>query len=387
MHILISAVSSALQPSGICRHAANLATALANASEALRVTLLVGRWQVAYFRTAFGLSNTPIAILPVDVAINPLARNAWYYYALPTIARERGAHILHLSFPAPIRRSLFRCPLVLSLHDLYPYDAPNNFGYFRVLFNRAFLRQALRAADAVVCSSNFTLDRLRRYAPGIASQKATRIYQSVTLDLLTEDPPAAPLGIARPFLLAVAQHRRNKNLDILISAFALYRRRRADQACQLVIVGSQGPETSALQSLVKRLSLRKHMLFLSGITDAELCWLYCRCEFLVVPSSIEGFCLPLAEVLHCGSRALCSDIPILREIGESRCDYFSLKQGVSGLANAMEAVSHTPLPTPHISDRFGRDEIARQYLTLYSRLVSGSDQPAPSVQPCHECVQ
>jgi len=387
MHILISAVSSARQPSGICRHAANLATALADEPKASRVTLLIGHWQIAYFRAAFGVSNTPTAILPVDVAINPWARNAWYYFTLPTIVREQGADILQLSFPAPIRKSLFRCPLVLSLHDLYPYDAPSNFGYLRVLFNRAFLRQALRASDAVVCSSNFTLDRLRRYAPAIASQKAIRIYQSVPLDPCSEVPPAAQLGIAGPFLLAVAQHRRNKNLDMLISAFAIFRQRRADQSLRLVIVGSEGPETRALRSLVERLLLHQHVLFLSGLRDAELCWLYRSCELLVVPSSIEGFCFPLAEALRCGSRILCSDIPVLREVGESRCDYFKRELGAAGLAKAMETASHRPLPEPHISDRFRRDEIARQYLALYTRLVNDRHQPAPSAQLYHESVQ
>src|ERR1041385_5335809 len=128
MHILICAVSSAQQPSGICRHAANLSAALA-ALLGTRVTLLVGRWQLGYFRQAFGIRDgSSLRMVPVEVSRNPVARNAWYYFALPKIARECGADLVHLSFPAPIRRSSFGCPIVVSLHDLYPYDVPRNFG-------------------------------------------------------------------------------------------------------------------------------------------------------------------------------------------------------------------------------------------------------------------
>jgi len=348
--------------------------------------LLVGTWQLEYFRNAFGLRSSAFDIVPVAIARNAWSRNRWYYLHLPEVAKQYGAQVVHLSFPMPLRRSHFRCPVVLSLHDLYPYDAPRNFGYLRVLFNRAFLRQSLRASDAIVCGSRFTFDRLRHYAPQIASEKATQIYQSVTLDPREEAESVASHGMRRPFLLSVAQHRRNKNLDLLLSAFAAFRRHSSRQSFRLVIVGSAGPQTGPLHALVDRLSLRQHVLFLSELRDAELCWLYRRCELTIVPSGIEGFCFPVAEALRCGSRVLCSDIPILREIGEARCDYFSLQPGgTAALTSAIEAALRKPAPQSYISDRFCGDEIARHYLALYSTLAKGR-QAALSPQLCHESV-
>ena len=388
MHVLISAVSSARQPSGICRHAANLANILADAQEISRATLLVGCWQRRYFRDAFGLSSSKAEVIAVDLRNNPYARNVWYHFRLPEIARAYEANVVHLSFPVPIRRSAFASPVVLSLHDLYPYDAPLNFGRIRVLFNRAFLRQCLKASDAVVCSSDFTLNRLRLRTPSLASLKAMRIYQSVALDPQETRAPTNSKLRAQPFLLAVAQHRSNKNLDLLLSAFAEFRRFVARDSFQLVIVGSEGPKTYDLRSLTERLSLQQHVHFLSELTDAKLCWFYRRCELMVVPSSIEGFCFPVAEALRCGSRVLCSDIPTLREIGESRCEYFSLQQcDPPALAGAMNATLQKPAPEPHISDRFRADEIARQYVTLYSTLIKGGRLPAAHTQFCHDTVQ
>jgi glycosyltransferase involved in cell wall biosynthesis len=375
MHILISAVSSARQPSGICRHAANLVIALANAREVSRVSLLVGRWQLGYFEKAFGLRTSSVALVPIDIDNQPIARNKWYYRDLPHVARKNGADIVHLSFPAPIQRSRFACPVLTSLHDLYPHDAPGNFGRIRVLFNRIFLQQCLSQSDALLCSSDFTLDRLRRHAPKVAAHKGKRIYQSVTLDPRQERAPATLEAGSRPFLLTVAQHRSNKNLDLLLWAFAELRRRKTH--LRLVVVGAEGPETGKLYVLVQRLRLQRDVLFLSDLPDDELCWLYRRCELLVVPSSVEGFCFPVVEALRCGSRVLCSDIPVLREIGGPRCSYFDLlpKPSSAALADAIQASLLQPAPGPYLAECFSAKEIGRQYVELYSALLARDGPP------------
>jgi glycosyltransferase involved in cell wall biosynthesis len=376
MHILIAAVSSARQPSGICRHAANLAIGLGKTPDVERVTLLVGRWQLAYFRNALGLSDTKTSIVPVDATNNPYSRNTWYFFALPRIARRLRADVVHLSFPAPVRRAAFCCSVVSSLHDLYPYDAPRNFGRLRVLFNRLFLRQCLTGSDAVVCSSNFTQDRLRMHAPARATGKATRIYQCVTLDANDERPPALPNIAPQPFLLTVAQHRSNKNLDYLLLAFAELRRNQPANRLSLVVLGAEGPETEKLHSLVRQQALQDDVVFCSGLPDAELCWLYRHCELMIVCSGVEGFCFPLVEALRCGSRVLCSDIPVLREIGEGACSYFPLHQSQpADLARAIDTALRQPSPRPQLSERFSLDSVSLQYLDLYRELLRRTGKP------------
>lgn len=382
MHILISAVSSARQPSGICRHAANLAKCLSTGPAVSQLTLLAGRWQVDYFRSAFGLESPTVNIVAADVKNNSYSRNYWYYRMLPQIASRHGADAVHLSFPAPVRRQSFSCPVICSLHDLYPYDSPGNFGYIRVQFNRIFLRQCLNASDAVICSSDFTLGRLRQRAPRAVSGKAMRIYQTVTLDSGSDGRPEQSASAGSPFLLTVAQHRRNKNLQLLVSAFSrLRQQKKSDRRLRLVIVGAEGPETANLHSLVQRLSLQRYVHFESTLTDAELCLLYRTCELMIVPSSIEGFCFPVIEALRCGSRVLCSDIPVLREVGGHPCRYFSLnqKQPESALAIAIANALLAPAAVPFMSDRFSANEIANQYIALYSRLTVGAGA-TPSLQ-------
>jgi glycosyltransferase involved in cell wall biosynthesis len=379
MHILISAVSSARNPSGICRHAANLATSLAGAQEISRVTLLLGPWQLDYFQHAFALRHSKLHVVTVDVRSNSFDRNLWYYRTLPNVAREYFADAVHLSFPVPLASRRFSCPVLMSLHDLYPYDIPGNFGAARVLFNRAFLRQCLRESDAVVCSSDFTRARLRS-VESQAWHKAVRIHQSVAVNPNRGHMPSIPEISGRAFLLTVAQHRRNKNLALLIAAFAGLREcDESKRRMRLVIIGAEGPETRTLRATITRHSLQQHVVLQKALSDAELCWLYRNCALLIAPSSIEGFGLPVAEALHCGSRVLCSDIPIFREIGGSRCFYFPLAHDNPAivLSNAIRSALHEPAAELPAFNRFSPAEIAQQYIALYSRLIAGDGPLLP----------
>jgi len=346
------------------------------------VTLLVGEWQTQYFTEAFGLRNAKLRMVAVDVAHGAFARNVWYIRRLPSVARAYGPDVVHLSFPIPFNPHRFNCPVVTSLHDLYPYDVPGNFGLTRVMFNRMFLRQCLRSSASVVCSSEFTLGRLRLFAPNIASAKAVRIYQSVEFGSIDSQKPAMPEMNGRPFLLSVAQHRRNKNLEILLTGFAELRRRGGRwQGMALLIVGSKGPETARLERVVRQLSLQGRVVFQAGATDRELSWLYANCELFIAPSSIEGFGLPTVEALQCGARVVCSDIPAFREVAGNAAQYFDLQttSPTKALADAAAVAFEASAKQPEALNRFSAESIAEQHVSLYSGLLAThkpcSDEP------------
>jgi glycosyltransferase involved in cell wall biosynthesis len=372
MHVLIAAVSSAVAPSGICRHAANLATSLAPTTGISRVTLLVGKWQEPYFKTAFQMTNTKVDIVPVNIGRSPAARNLWYLTKLPDLAATLQVNVVHLSFPAPILRRHFDCPVVSSIHDTYPYDIPANFGRNHGVLNRIFLRQCIRESDFLVCVSDFTLSRLRSVFGTAVEGKAARIYPFVSIDSSHMKAPASTELSCQPFVLTVAQHRKNKNLSLLLPAFADLKRRHGYGDLKLVVVGSAGPETAHLHSLSRQLCLEKNVVFASALKDAELCWFYKHCVLFVAASSIEGFGHPVCEALQCGSRVLCSSIPAFREVGGPECHYFDLASVSypAVLADAMaRAMIHTP-PGLCSWKRFSAEETAARHLTLYNSLGS-----------------
>jgi glycosyltransferase involved in cell wall biosynthesis len=371
MHILINAVSSSRHPSGICRHAVSLSRCLAANAEISKVTLLVGAWQAGYFNTSFGLCGPKVQTLAVDMSGTPLSRNWWYLNTLPTLAASCGADVVHLSFPVPIVRNRFRCPVVVSLHDLYPYDIPDNFGRLRALFNRLFLRQCISNVDHIACASDFTAARLRALMPLLSRERAERLYPCVDFNPECCQIPTQ-MDTRRPFILSVAQHRKNKNIPLLLSAFAdLLRQRLIPAETCLVIVGSQGPLTNLIRSTITSMSLENNVVMAGTLPDSELCWLYRNCNLFVASSLIEGFGLPLAEALRCGARIVCSDIPVFREIAGNECFYFSPESATAAAELArvcVLALCRRP-PGPRPLDEFSFNAIGRQHVAVYSRLL------------------
>jgi glycosyltransferase involved in cell wall biosynthesis len=262
----------------------------------------------------------------------------------------------------------------LTLHDLYPYEIPRNFGFPQVLFNRLILRFCLQKVTAIACVSDTTMLRMKQYASREVWRKAVRVYNCVEPEPLCALHSPIPEWQGEPFLLSIAQHRRNKNIPLLIGAFhRLLRQGKIDQTMKLVIVGIAGPETSHIRELVSRHDLSRSVLFLEGLAEADLQWCYGRCEALVVPSKTEGFGLPVAEALLAGCRVVCSDIPAFREVGGGHCRFVALSADAEkALAAGIVATIQEPAKAPISLTQLSAKVLANQYATLYRRLISSA---------------
>jgi glycosyltransferase involved in cell wall biosynthesis len=377
MHILIAALHRPDKPTGVCRHAVNLARCLAITETVSRVTLVIGRWQKQYFESSFTIDSAKIELVDIDIPNNSIARNTWFLFGLPKLVREIRPTIVHLSFPLPFLRSRFSCPIVATIHDFYPYECPENFGRLRAFFNCSFLKQCVLDSDGLSCVSQLTLDRLKTFFPKAALQKTlAAVYNYVDFEgVSAKIPDAIAANADVPFLLCVAQHRKNKNLDLLVKSYSsLLRDRNLDSATKLIIVGSSGPETENLRNLIETNNLQKRVLLLSSVEDTELCWLYQHCSLFVIPSSTEGFCIPLVEALNFSCKVVCSDILIFREIARSNCHYFDLTdEAIEHLAQAIIRSLNLPVSNDNSQDcRFLKATIAEQYLEFYDKVLKNS---------------
>ena len=368
MNLLITALSAATGPSGICRHAHNLALCAASRGEVLHITLALGKWQETYFRDSFHLGDAKLDVVSVDIQNDAFSRNLWYLRELPVLTEKINADIVHLSFPVPFRRSALGCPVVVTLHDLYPYDEPDNFGFPKVFFNRVFLQQCLREVDCIACVSETTISRLKTRFPRFAHRKAVVVPNCVTIDSIT---PVVPIDAYDNFILVVGQHRANKNIPYAIKAFdELFRSGMISEQTVLLIVGNQGPETPLIRSVIKQKRLEDRVKLMMRVSDGELKWLYENCDLLVAPSWTEGFGLPVAEGLFCGSSVVCSDIPAFREIGGQTCHYFDLHAEPDGAA-MYSAICNALKESPRRAEgleRFKVESVAKGYAALYTQL-------------------
>ena len=371
MKILIAAASFSPNLSGLPRHAFNVARSLLQQQDISAVHLVIAPWQRSIAQ-AEAFSDPRLTTHVADMKPTSLSRNLWYYRRLPKLAASLQADVAHMTFPVPINSAAFPCPTVATLHDLYPYEIPLNFRFPQIVFNRLILRQCLRNADAIACVSEITKLRLTQYALGGAWKKAVRIYNCVEPGPLHNIRAPIPDWRGKPFLFCVAQHRRNKNLPLLIDVFnRLLRIGQINPEMKLVVVGIPGPETPRIHRLVSEYGLGKRVHFLEGLSEAELQWCYARCEALVAPSITEGFGLPVAEALLAGCRVVCSDIPAFREVGGEHCRYVDLsKDPEEALGAAIVAALKDPRRKPVSLPQFSAPVIAEQYITLYRRLIA-----------------
>jgi glycosyltransferase involved in cell wall biosynthesis len=309
-----------------------------------------------------------------------LSRNSWYYRKLPSLVAQLQPDLVHLSYPVPIDAGSFPCPIVLTLHDLYPYEIPQNFRFPQVVVNRLILNQCLKNVDAIACVSDATMTCMQQYVTSFVREKSIRIYNCVEPEPQRVVRSPIPGWLGEPFLLSVAQHRRNKNIVLLIQAFhRLLRASSIHLAMKLVVVGIEGPETQCIRQLISDLGLGPRVFLLQGLSEPELQWCYARCEALVVPSKTEGFGLPVAEALLVGCRIVCSDIAALREIGGTHCHYVALGTDEEAtLAAAIWTVLQEPPKEPVSLPHLSVEVLALQYLDFYRKLIP-SQIPLPSV--------
>jgi glycosyltransferase involved in cell wall biosynthesis len=376
MRVVIALTSASREVSGVQRHAMNLARCLLTRNEFSEVHLVAAPWQEKLVRSCMAFSDGRLSLHTPPLSNSAWSRNLWYGMQLPRITARLRPNVIHLAYPVPVRHGAFDCPVVVTLHDLYPYDVPENFGFPKVFFNQLVLRQSLHAVDAIACVSHSTLKGLRMLAPHLASTKAVVIPNCVEPYSSIAALSPLPQWNGEPFFLCVAQHRRNKNLLFLLRVFnLLLQHRRIAQETRLVIVGIPGPETTGMYHFLHAKGIGDRVVLLHGISEDALQWCYRHCALLLAPSLVEGFGLPIAEGLLAGCRILCSDIAAFRELGGDHCTYVTLENsGPEVFADAVLSALRDPVRQPVALPELLPTQLAKTYFQLYSSLQGIPDK-------------
>ena len=222
-----------------------------------------------------------------------------------------------------IRCSLNAKP-VCFLHDLLPVDYPE---YFKPGWERRYqqlARNVGRLFDATIANSETTASALRAClkeeprealscrtirvaAPGVRTFQATPVAPSI----IQERPYFVILGTIEP----------RKNHLLLLNLWARLASTVAAPP-RLLVIGHRGWENEQVVDMLERSRrLRGLVKELNGLSDAQVGSLLCGAQALLLPSFAEGFGLPLAEALASGIPAICSDIPVFRELGRDAPEY------------------------------------------------------------------
>jgi glycosyltransferase involved in cell wall biosynthesis len=156
-----------------------------------------------------------------------------------------------------------------------------------------------------------------------------------------------------PFLLAVGTLEPRKNLETLIRAFFRLREGGRHATLKLLLVGPRGWKNDSLFKLLEEHPEVTKDIHLTGfVPDEDLPGLYAACEGFVYPSRYEGFGLPVAEALKCGSVVVCGDNSSLREVAGGAAIYADVNE-IDAVAEAIDSA---------LSDSSRREKLKRAAL-------------------------
>ena len=170
----------------------------------------------------------------------------------------------------------------------------------------------LKMADMIISDSLKTKDDLLKYYR-IEEEKIRVVHLGVALrDTSTAADRGAleRLGVKVRTILFVSNMKPVKNVETLIKAFGTV----ADRIPhQLVLVGMK-PKYETPYDMVKRYKLEDRVLFTGHVTDDELAGLYKASDMFVLPSTYEGFGLPVLEAMGYDVPVLSSNAASLPEV-------------------------------------------------------------------------
>lgn len=225
---------------------------------------------------------------------------------------------------------------LLTVYDLNYLLVPETMSLTHRLSFHMFFSRDFRRADVVTAISEGTSERLRyffgRGANGIVRPSADPLFFSRPCDA---DIAATKgkYGIKSPYFISVATPEPRKNISALIDGFTLLKEKVRGIAVSLVLVGGGGWKN---EQLAQKISMSSDVCRLGFVPDADLPALYAGAIALVFPSRYEGFGMPVLEARLCGTKAIASDVPEIREAGGSDTVY--INPTPAELAISMELV-------------------------------------------------
>jgi glycosyltransferase involved in cell wall biosynthesis len=146
------------------------------------------------------------------------------------------------------------------------------------------------------------------------------------------DSCAKRLSLPRPYVLCVGSLEPRKNLRRLLQAWQIAAPRHPD--VWLVLAGASGRvfRDAGLEKCPDRVHLTGYL------DDGDLPALYAGAEVFLYPSVYEGFGLPVAEAMACGTPVVCSSLTALPEVAGEAAEFvdpFSIEAIADGLGNLL----------------------------------------------------
>lgn len=302
-----------------------------------------------------------------------LIRIAWEQIALPLAARRSNLDLLHgMAFVTP---RFAPCPTVVTVYDLSFIYFPDRYPLLQRMYLTSQTRRSCRSARHVVTISESGRQDVSRLF-GIPLDRISVIHPGVNLGFFprSENESAdfrARQNLPAQYILHVGTLQPRKSIPTLIKAFSKLRR----PDLELVLVGGRGWAYDEIFHLVRELDLEKQVRFTGYVSDGELPLWYNAAAVLVFPSVYEGFGLPVAEAMACGTPVVAANTSAIPEAAGAAARLFKA-QDATALSEHIAAVLDDPDLTAKMREQgmlqarqFSWERAGQELVDIYRRVL------------------
>lgn len=364
---------------GLSRYTRNLLAALSASVSDNTYTALVTREARAALLRERAVDPATMRLLASRWPLaRPDARIAWEQAALPLLLRRLGARVYHAT--ANVAPLAAPCPVVLTVHDLAFLRFPRFFRPASRYFLRAVVTASVARATRVVAVSESTRRDLIEML-GVPPERVSVIYPAID-PMFTPVANAATLAAFRArhslperYLLYLGTFEPRKNLLTLLDAYAEARAGDPDVPA-LVLAGARGWYDDVVFARIAERGLRDVVLLPGYVSYEEQPLWYSAAMAFVYPSLYEGFGLPIAEALACGTPVITSRTSSMPEAGGSLATYIDptnpheLAQAMRALVSESAAAARARKEGPAWAASFTRARLADALARCYASAAS-----------------
>lgn len=260
----------------------------------------------SYLDTRFHVKESS---LPTE---NPVARIAWEQTSWPLTGRKQKFDLMHnMAFVTPLLSSV---PNMVTVYDLSFMHFPERYKSSKRIYLQTQTKRSCRSAKHVVTISQSAAEDIHTLF-GIPKEKIDVIYPGVhekfqPLPIADVETFKQQNKLHHPFILHVGTLQPRKNIPLLIDAFAQLQHPTAE----LILVGGKGWLYDEIFAKVQAYNLEDRVRFTGYVPEEDVPYWYNSADVLAFPSIYEGFGMPVAQAMACGTPVVASNSSSLPEV-------------------------------------------------------------------------
>lgn len=217
------------------------------------------------------------------------------------------------SYYLPFRNKKIK--VVLSVHDLnFMYDTSKS--EFKKQRNLRRLQMLVNRADVIICISEYARNDLNFYCD--VQNKPIHVIHNGTNTLTEPELLKQSYKPRRPFIFTLGTVMPKKNFHSLLPLVQ-------DQEQLELLIAGRIDDVGYYQSILdaaEKMGISKKVKLVGPVSENEKSWYFNNCYAFALPSTAEGFGLPVTEAMSVGKPLFLSDKTALPEIGGDVAFYF-----------------------------------------------------------------